>query len=43
MDGTLDFATFASVTERVAGTLPDGPRLAAAITEAWKGLRVSVA
>ncbi|GAA1722844.1 M4 family metallopeptidase [Fodinicola feengrottensis] len=43
MDGTLDFATFAAVTVRIAGTLPDGPRLTAAITEAWKGVGVSVA
>jgi Zn-dependent metalloprotease len=40
MDGSLDFATFAGVTVRVAGGLPEGDKLAAAVTSAWTGVGV---
>jgi Zn-dependent metalloprotease len=41
MDGSLDFATFAGVTIRVAGSLPGGDKLASAVTNAWAGVGVT--
>ncbi|WP_163507593.1 M4 family metallopeptidase [Fodinicola acaciae] len=40
MDGSLDFATFAGVTVRVAHTLPNGDKLASAVANAWTGVGV---
>jgi Zn-dependent metalloprotease len=40
LDRAPDFAAFAAVTMRIAGELPDGTRLRAAVAAAWEGVGV---
>jgi Zn-dependent metalloprotease len=40
LDRAPDFAGFAAVTVRIAGELPDGTRLRAAVAAAWEGVGV---